>query len=1181
MSQLSLYLIEENKRSKNPVLDLGYCGLTQVPETLFDCIWLKELVLSDKYWDEEKRKWVESKNKGTKNNISAIPVGISELQNLVILKAGGQFGNRWNIPDTSFLKGLPSLRSLDLSYTQINDCSFAEYLTHLQYLNLSYNQIKDYSYLKNLARLESLTLRGISDSDYSFLKTLTFLRSLDLQACRAPEAHILKTLKELQSLDLSYAWISDCSFLEGIISLRSLYLSGNQISDFYYSKQFSGLQHLDLSYNKIENSRFLENFTSLQSLDLCYNSIHDIRFLEKLTSLQSLNISFNKILDIHSLKKLTFLQSLDLRYNFIHDYKPLEEMTHLQSLYLGSTQISDYSFLKKLTHLKSLDLSFTGITDTDFLENLTSLQSLDFGNNKISGIRFLEKLTRLQFLDLRSNHITDISHLEKLTRLQVLYLGSNEIADIRSLKKLTELRFLDLNNNHISDIDTLFSVIHLDHRNVYLQRNDVLKSFPEEVLQIGWSAIRERLLSLQQKEGFKVLKEIKLLLLGNTNVGKSNLLEYFESGKTPQQHESTHGIQYRALTNIVEDGIINCWDFGGQDFFHATHQLFFSPGALHVILWSKEDIVRKETDVCFDLDYWLRCIEHLIKNFYGSSSKKIEVIVAENKIDLQGFKHANKNQDWFAKKFFNLNLIFTHINLRPLRRMETFKELLAESMRGLFAEHSNTYYDYLSLIRRSSAPFILITDISSDDPEKIQTAIEVFHNMGILLYFGDIIPGKIFNKPQLLLDLLYQKILSKEKKYQLSEDTINEAIKDNDLELKLNEVLALMKRFDLVFQIPVRSDTYFIPQYLPDLSDKTRIFLEHIFSPANIRIQSDHYLMNLTMLKIYTVYGRYVKEENPDEYLFWKDGIVIIKNGEMLMIKFDRKAQVIELFPSKTKNNSDLRNELTQYILNIRPESDPKESISEWKEENIVSRRHEINWQSHLFDVYVSIDGVYFVLWTNLIAQSEKGFDRIEATPIHPNNTPTISQHRILPISDFKQFLPDNRNLKIRKNVFISYSHNDITHREEFEKFLINPVRDELINVWQDGLIQAGDDWNKKIKEAIDKTDIFILLVSQDLIKSEYVNEKELRIILEKRMKENCRIVFVLLKDCDWENWKVYPQNITHNLTAKENENHLISRFQFLPLNKGHVKAVNKWEYEEEAWLQVVTAVKNFCDNTG
>ena len=47
MSELARRLIAENKKTKAKVLDLGNCGLTEVPEEIGELVWLETLVLSE------------------------------------------------------------------------------------------------------------------------------------------------------------------------------------------------------------------------------------------------------------------------------------------------------------------------------------------------------------------------------------------------------------------------------------------------------------------------------------------------------------------------------------------------------------------------------------------------------------------------------------------------------------------------------------------------------------------------------------------------------------------------------------------------------------------------------------------------------------------------------------------------------------------------------------------------------------------------------------------------------------------------------------------------------------------------------------------------------------------------------------------------------------------------------
>jgi hypothetical protein len=50
-----------------------------------------------------------------------------------------------------------------------------------------------------------------------------------------------------------------------------------------------------------------------------------------------------------------------------------------------------------------------------------------------------------------------------------------------------------------------------------------------------------------------------------------------------------------------------------------------------------------------------------------------------------------------------------------------------------------------------------LSDFGKDDSEIIKSRIKVIRNMGIVIYFEDIIPEKVFIKPQLLLYLFMKR----------------------------------------------------------------------------------------------------------------------------------------------------------------------------------------------------------------------------------------------------------------------------------------------------------------------------------------------------------------------------------------------------------------------------------------
>ncbi len=229
MSQLSLQLIEKEKQEKTGKLDLGNCGLKEIPKELFQLTWLEELFFCNRIWDNKKKTWINSSNSGGKNHISIteLPIGFKNLTRLKKLYFGGESVENWRLNRCDILSCLGNLQTLYLRFNQISDISFLENLTSLQTLDLRSNQISNYRFLKNLIGLKSLDLRLNHIRDISFLKRLTGLQTLYLSENPIRDISFLKRLTGLQTLYLSSNNIRDCSFLENLIGLKSLDLSFN------------------------------------------------------------------------------------------------------------------------------------------------------------------------------------------------------------------------------------------------------------------------------------------------------------------------------------------------------------------------------------------------------------------------------------------------------------------------------------------------------------------------------------------------------------------------------------------------------------------------------------------------------------------------------------------------------------------------------------------------------------------------------------------------------------------------------------------------------------------------------------------------------------------------------------------------------------------------------------------
>ena len=96
MSDVALQLIAENKKTRVTFLDLGNCGLTEIPAEIGELFWLESVSLASEWYEWDGENWQErkSQNTGDKNEglIDLAPLaGLTNLQTLDVSRhAGGR-----------------------------------------------------------------------------------------------------------------------------------------------------------------------------------------------------------------------------------------------------------------------------------------------------------------------------------------------------------------------------------------------------------------------------------------------------------------------------------------------------------------------------------------------------------------------------------------------------------------------------------------------------------------------------------------------------------------------------------------------------------------------------------------------------------------------------------------------------------------------------------------------------------------------------------------------------------------------------------------------------------------------------------------------------------------------------------------------------------------------------------
>ncbi|MBC7911126.1 MAG: toll/interleukin-1 receptor domain-containing protein [Pyrinomonadaceae bacterium] len=104
--------------------------------------------------------------------------------------------------------------------------------------------------------------------------------------------------------------------------------------------------------------------------------------------------------------------------------------------------------------------------------------------------------------------------------------------------------------------------------------------------------------------------------------------------------------------------------------------------------------------------------------------------------------------------------------------------------------------------------------------------------------------------------------------------------------------------------------------------------------------------------------------------------------------------------------------------------------------------------------------------------------------------------------------------------VFVSYSHKDKTRKDKLLTHLSVLQKLGRIDLFHDNLIQAGADWEGKIKQSISEAAVAILLITDNFLASDYISRKELPII-RKRQKSGELIVFpIIARECAWDEIK-------------------------------------------------------------
>ncbi len=586
------------------------------------------------------------------------------------------------VTDLTPITQLSGLQQLDLTgCTQVTDLPPFAQLTSLQQLALSEcTHVTDLTPIGQLSSLQQLALSEcIQVTDLTPIAQLSGLKQLTLSECtQVTDLTPIAKLSGLQQLDLSGCeQVTDLTPITQLTSLHQLDLSGcEQVTDLTPIAQLTSLQQLDLSwYAQVTDLTPIAQLTSLQQLHLSgCEQVTDLTPIAQLTSLLQLHLSWcEKITDLTPIAGLTNLQRLDLsRCAQVTNLTPIAGLTSLQQFHLTwCEQLTDLTPIAQLTSLRQLDLSrCTQINDLTSISQLTSLQQLALsGCTQVIDLMPISQLTGLQQLALSGcTQVTDLTPISQLTGLQQLALsGCTQVTDLTPISLLTCLQQLDLSRSgiHSNSLEDLPYFLKLERLSCNIPFPCFPGNSPINKLPYLQSLVTEKLLDAPQELAYtedrdyhsgrpcldRVLawqkeilatgeacnSEIKIFVLGNGRVGKTQICRRLRGQDFDVRVASTHGINLGRFPLLFDDDdqpllFGNLWDFGGQDVYLGTHSLFLDERAVYVIVWTPEhenENTFSENGIPMQnrpLVYWLEYVRSL-------AGRDAPVIVVQSQCD--------------------------------------------------------------------------------------------------------------------------------------------------------------------------------------------------------------------------------------------------------------------------------------------------------------------------------------------------------------------------------------------------------------------------------------------------------------------------------------------------------------------------------------------------------------------
>lgn len=864
--------------------------------------------------------------------------------------------------------------------------------------------------------------------------------------------------------------------------------------------------------------------------------------------------------------QLTALMELQLNNNRLTSLPPqIGLLNCLTRLSLDRNELT--SLPPQIGDLVSLKELFV---EGNFLEwlpseigNLKELIELSFEENKLKTLPpEIGRLGKLKALYLESNRLTYLPpQIGELRTLTHLYLQQNQLKSLPpEIAKLENLQWLFLHGN--PDLGLLTGV--LGTSSVDVIKGIAQPASPKAILDYYFS---------RQTQGERPLNEVKLLLLGRGEAGKTSVSRALRGEKFQKDQEETAGIEIRSWELECPGGEpvkVHLWDFAGQEITHETHRYFLTERSLYLVVLDGRGGQQME-----EAEYWLSHVERYGSRVEAGRVERSPVIVVLNKWRSPGPYEVEKRR--LQREHPNIRA-FVETDCKDGHGIETLRQTLCavlEQMPAVRAPWPLSYFRVREKLAelvspddpKERRPFLnwksfqaVCAECGVKETGKQRSLAQNFNSLGVAMYYGHDARLRDMHvlDPNWAANGLYGMVRGVQRRpFQdkaghlwagdfaavLAEgmrtmDPVRQAMveeypEERD-EVRVHEfLLDLMQDRELGFQAGEHEGrpVYLLPGLLTlDEPEPALYDVAAHMEQARVRFRYRYEFLPAGVMSRFIVRTHALSEGLHR----WQRGVVLgWEDARALVMAERRRNPRVDVFicggtAAQMQELAGVVRANMQAIHQGLPEG-----LRGEEELDLTLPGEQYESVEKLAKLEAAEQPVQVV--------TARGVRELSVTP---------ELEQVQPASARQGGAP-------RLKVFISYAHANHKLWERLRPYLDILKNEGLVEWWQDGKIRPGSAWDEVIREELKQADIVILLLSTAFFASDYIRGVELREARRRHEAGEAEILPVLLEPT----------------TAAVGQKWL-SRLQTVPVHNGALRPITSHNPQVNGWHEVDKALR-------